>query len=340
MQTFVYLQIMVTITDIAKALGVTPSTVSRALAGSSRVKEETRLAVAEMAESMGYERNVIASNLRRGRSDIVGIIVPRINREFFSYVIGGAESVLETAGYSTLICQTHEQLDHEVKALRTLRNNRVAGVIISHSIESTDGSHIAEALGSDIPLVQFDRVFDDLPGAKVVSTNFDGAYKATRHLVEQGYKKIGTAAGYLTAGVFINRLAGYRKALEDSGIVYDESIVFPDSIIRETGYKAALNALEEGCDALYCVGDFAALGAVDALKEKGVSIPCDFGIVGTANETFTSLTSPSLSSLGQNPLEMGRRAALAFLEGMTETLSIPMELHIRESSNRKSICLK
>ena len=331
---------MVTITDIAKALGVTPSTVSRALAGSERVKEETRRAVEEMAESMGYERNVMASNLRRGRSDIVGIIVPRINREFFSNVIGGAESVLETAGYNTLICQTMEQLDHEVKALRALRNNRVAGVLMSHSIESADGSHIVEILGDEIPLVQFDRVFDDLPGAKVVSTNFDGSYKATKHLADNGYRKIGTVAGYLTAGIFTQRLAGYRKALEDSGMPYDDSIVFKDSIVRETGYNAALKALEAGCDALYCVGDFAALGAVEALKKKGVSIPRDFGIVGTANETFTSLISPSLSSLGQNPLEMGRRTALAFLEGMTETVSIPMVLHIRESSNRKSICLK
>ena len=213
-------------------------------------------------------------------------------------------------------------------------------MLMSHSIESADGSHIVEILGDEIPLVQFDRVFDDLPGAKVVSTNFDGSYKAAKHLADNGYRKIGTVAGYLTAGIFTQRLAGYRKALEDSGMPYDDSIVFKDSIVRETGYNAALKALEAGCDALYCVGDFAALGAVEALKKKGVSIPRDFGIVGTANETFTSLISPSLSSLGQNPLEMGRRTALAFLEGMTETVSIPMILHIRESSNRKSICLK
>ena len=98
---------MVTITQIAEALGITPSTVSRALSGSPRVKEETRSAVLKKAEQMGYERNIIASNLRKGRSDIVGIIVPRIHREFFSNVIGGAESILNEAGYSALICQTH-----------------------------------------------------------------------------------------------------------------------------------------------------------------------------------------------------------------------------------------
>ena len=176
---------MVTISDIAAALGVTPSTVSRALSGSPRVKEETRLAVEKMAAEMGYERNIVASNLRKGRSDIVGIIVPRIHRNFFSNVIGGAESILEAAGYCVLICQTHERFEAEVKALRTLRNNQVAGVLMSHAIGSDNGNHILEVLGDRIPLVQFDRVFSDLPGAKVVSNNFEGAYAATKHLVER-----------------------------------------------------------------------------------------------------------------------------------------------------------
>ena len=136
---------MVTISDIAAALGVTPSTVSRALSGSPRV------AVERMAAEMGYERNVVASNLRKGRSDIVGVIVPRIHREFFSNVIGGAESILNGAGYSVLICQTHEEFEAEVKALRTLRNNQVAGVLMSHAIGSMDGNHVLEALGDPVP---------------------------------------------------------------------------------------------------------------------------------------------------------------------------------------------
>ena len=131
---------MVTITQIAAALGITPSTVSRALSGSPRVKEETRLAIEQKAAELGYERNIMASNLRKGRSDIVGVVVPRIHREFFSNVIGGAESLLNEAGYSVLICQTHERFDDEVKALRTLRNNRVAGVLLSHAIGSSDSA--------------------------------------------------------------------------------------------------------------------------------------------------------------------------------------------------------
>ncbi|MCR5408582.1 MAG: LacI family transcriptional regulator [Bacteroidales bacterium] len=325
---------MVTITDIAASLGVTPSTVSRALAGSSRVKESTRLAVEKRAAEMGYERNVVASNLRKGRSNMVGIVVPRIHREFFSNVIGGAESVLNQAGYNVIICQTMESLDAEIKALKALRNYRVAAVFLSHAIECKNGSHVREVLGNDLPLVQFDRVFPDLPGAKIVGANCEGAFTATKHLISQGYKRIGTIAGFMTSQAYVERLAGYRLALESAGMTFDPSIVFEDSIVRETGYEACKKALEAGCDALYSTGAFSALGAMDALKEKGIRVPEDFGIVATSNESFTSLMSPSLSTLGQQPFEMGQAAARAFLEGRTNTEVIPMELHIRQSSNR------
>lgn len=327
---------MVTITDIAARLGITPSTVSRALAGSPRVKEKTRLAVEKAAEEMGYERNIVASNLRKGHSGIVGIIVPRIYREFFSNVIGGAESVLNQAGYNVLICQTMESVESEIKALRTLRLYRVAGVLMSHAIHATEGSYVRRTLGTDIPLVQFDRVFPDIPGAKIVGANCEGAYLATRHLIEAGYKKIGNIAGYGSALLYVERLAGYKMALEDAGIPFDESIVWNDAILRETGYDAARKAIQAGCDALYCAGDFSALGAMDAAREKGLSVPDEFGIVGTANESFTSLMTPTMSSLGQRPFEMGQAAARAFLDGRTNTEVIPMELHIRQSSNKNN----
>ena len=329
---------MVTITDIANALGVTPSTVSRALSGSPRVKEETRRAVEEAAREMGYERNVLASNLRRGRSDIVGIIVPRIYREFFSQVIGGAESILNAAGYSVLICQTHERKDAEIRALRTLRKNQVAGVLMSHSFETDDPAPILEVLGNEIPLVQFDRVFHSLPGAKVVNDNFESAYAATRHLIAGGYRRIGHFAGYNTCELFVERYRGYCKALKDCGMAVDDQIVFKDTIVRETGREAALRALEAGCDAIYSAGAFSALGAVEALKERGVRIPEDFGIIGTSNESFTELISPSLTTLDQHAFEIGQTAARAFLQGSQATSVVSMDLHIRESSNKKLIC--
>ncbi|MBR4740895.1 MAG: LacI family DNA-binding transcriptional regulator [Bacteroidales bacterium] len=325
---------MTTITDIANALGITPSTVSRALAGNPRVKEETRVAVEKMAKLLGYERNVVAANLRKGQSHIVGIVVPRIHREFFSNVIGGAESILNQAGYNVLICQTLESVEAEAKALKTLKNYRVAGVLLSHAIDARNGNHVREILG-DTPLVQFDRVFPDLPGAKIVGANCEGAFQATTHLIQAGYKRIGTLAGYMSSQAYIERLAGYRLALERAGLPFDPTIVFEDAIVRETGYQAGLKAIEAGCDALFSAGAFSALGAIDAIKEKGLRIPEDFGIVGTSNEGFTALMSPSLSTLNQHPFEMGESAARAFLDGSRETQVIPMELIIRQSSNKQ-----
>lgn len=324
---------MTTIRDIAQALGITPSTVSRALSGNPRVKEETRRAVEKTAREMGYERNIVAANLRKGRSMIVGIVIPRIYSEFFSNCIGGAESVLNQAGYSALICQTLESVEAEIQALKTLKNYRVAGVLLSHAINAPNGDHVKEILGNT-PLIQFDRVFPDLPGAKIVGANCDGAYKATRHLIEAGYRKIGTLAGYMTSQAYVERLAGYRMALEDAGLPFDEKLVYYNTIVRETGYEAGLKAIKAGCDALYSAGAFSALGAIDALKEKGIRVPEDFGIVGTANEGFTALMTPSLSTLNQHPFEMGQAAARAFLEGRQDTRVIPMELIERQSSNK------
>lgn len=344
-QTFVFLSHhntkMVTISDIAKSLGITPSTVSRALSGSPRVKESTRKAVFEAAEKMGYERDEAASSLRRGRAKVVGIVVPRINREFFSNVIGGAESVLDESGYSAIICQTHENSDDEVKALKTLRSNRVAGVLISHAISSTDGKHIIDNIAQGTILVQFDRVFSSLPGPKIVSDNFHGAYEGTLHLIDQGYKKIGIIAGHMSSEAYAARLDGYKQALTDMGREIDEDIIFYGSIIQQGGYEACLKAIDLGCDAIYSTGDFTALGALQAAKEKGLRVPEDFGIVGTANEHFTSLITPSLSSMAQHPYEMGRRAAMAFLTSLKPgakvgEIVVPMDLIARESSKRTS----
>lgn len=326
-----------TITNIAEALGITPSTVSRALNGSPRVKEETRLSIENKAAEMGYERNIIASNLRKGVANLVGIIVPRINRQFFSNVISGAESVLGEAGYNVIICQTHEKIEDEIKALKTLKSNQVAGILMSHSIESMNGKHILKVIDGKIKLVQFDRVFSDLPGAKVVNNNFEGAYEATRHLIDNGYKKIGTLAGYMNSEAYKERLEGYKRALMDSGINVDESIIYYNTIIRETGYESGKKALAAGCDALYSAGDFSALGAIEAAKDAGLHLPENCGIVGTANENFTELMSPSMSSLDLNPYEMGRRAAKAFLvliktNQNIDVVKVPMSLKIRESS--------
>ena len=329
-----------TIVDIANELGITPSTVSRALAGNTNVKESTRKAVMDCARKMGYERNDLASDFRRGVAHTVGIIVPRINREFFSSIISAAESVFVEAGYTVVICQTHEKAEDERRALKTLASSRVAGILISHSAETVDGKDINETLaGSNIKLVQFDRVFPSLPGSVVVNDDFNGAYAATRHLIGNGYKRIGALVGYLDTDSFRNRFEGYKAALTDAGMQYDGSIVYKETIIRETGYACASMAIDAGCDALYSSGDFSALGALECARDRGLDIPGDFGIVGTANEKFGAMIAPSLSSVDQHSAEIGSNAAkemLRLLSGKSEggSITVGTSLVVRRSSSR------
>ena len=271
-------------------------------------------------------------------TETVGIVVPRINRQFFANVISHAERELNQAGYNVIICQTSERLQDEKRVLKALVRSQVAGIIMSHSIEDPDSSHIRAIVPSRIKLVQFDRVFYDLPGAKIVNDNFRGGYEATRHLIEKGYRKIGMLAGYMNTDLYRERLRGYKQALLDAGRPVDEDIIFLDTIVRETGFENGLKAIDKGCDALYSAGDFSALGAIEAARERGLRCPDRFGIVGTANEIFDALMSPSMSSLELHPDVLGQLAARSFLEavrtgGELSSATVEVNLKVRESSS-------
>ena len=330
----------ITIKDIALKLDITPSTVSRALADNPRISKKTRVKVMETAKKMGYEPNVIAASLRKGTSDTVGMIVPGINRSFFSNVISGVEEMLNNAGFNLIISQSNENLKKEKLAVQTLMQNRVGGVIMSLSVQSSGHSHIKKMVKRGIPVVQFDRVASDIPGPKIFNDNFTGAYISVKHLLESGFKRIVHFSGSLGINVYKERMEGYKAALEEAGIEFNERFVFENSITRETGKRnveIALNKL--GADAVFSSGDFSALGALEKLKEMGVSVPEEFGVSGFANEPFAELMHPTLTSVEQNPREMGNRIALAIIKKLKgdeedENIVIPVDLIIRESSMR------
>lgn len=330
-----------TINDIAKALNVTPSTVSRALAGNTRVSLATREAVRKKAEELGYERNMLASSLRRGTTDTVGMIVPRINRQFFSTVISGVEAILNPAGYNLIICQSHERTGDEHNALLTLLRNQVSGLIISHSLAAEESDLLTALPKHNFALVQFDRVYPNLNGVTVTNDNFSGAYQATTHLIKSGYKRIGHLSGDTMSNVYRDRTEGYKKALLDNGMSIDESIIFHDCITRDKGFYGMEKAMQVSCDALYCAGDYAALGAIEYAQNCNINIPNEFGIVGTGNENFSELMTPSLTTLEQNAFDIGNRVAQAFLDikngqAIAETnVVVPMRLVVRESSRRE-----
>ena len=333
----------VTINDIAKALDVTPSTVSRALTGNKRVSDRTKRLVEDKAIEMGYERNILASSLRKGSTDTVGMIVPLIDRQFFSSAISGAEAILNPAGYNLIIASSHERKEDEHRAITTLMRNQVAGIIISHSLETRSPEAFSDLLRAEIPIIQFDRIFDTMKGAYVSNDNFSGAYLATKHLIKNGYKRVGHLGGDINTNIYSERLAGYRAALNDANIPYDEDIVFLNCTTRDKGFYYMAKALEAHCDALYCAGDYSALGALEYARLNNIKIPEKFGVVGTANETFTEVITPALTSLEQNAFDMGNRAAQTFLDikagkidttGKPYAITVPMRLIIRESSLR------
>lgn len=333
----------VTIRDIARELGVTPSTVSRALSDSVRVNEKTKKKIQQVAQEMGYHQNAMASMLRKGSSGAIGIIIPRINRHFFSNAISGIESVINPAGYNLLIYQTEELYQKEVEGIHTFMKNRVAGIIMSLATETTNYNHLIDLNIKNIPLVQFDRVSDQVVGPKIVNDNYNGAYMAVTHLIQSGAQRIAHFAGTQHLNVYQERLNGYIQALKDHQLVVDPNLIFENSITRESGAANILKALELKVDAIFCAGDYAALGAIVEMKTKNIAIPQQIAIVGFANEPFAEIMSPSLSSVEQNAFEMGTKAAQALIEMLGNkdmdhnfTQVVPVQLIERESSRKTS----
>jgi len=331
-----------TIHDIARELDVSASTVSRALQNHPRISETTRMAVQKLAAKYNYQPNVVASSLRSGKSKTVGVIVPRINRNFFSNVIGGLEESLAASGYHTMICQTHERFDNEVTAIQTLINARVDAIVLSISMETKNSDHIRILMDRGIRLFFFDRFFENIETGSVAVDDRLGAYLSVRHMLDQGYRRIFHVAGADHINVYQGRKQGYLQAMNEAGIDVPDQWILKKPLIVEGGESAFLSGmkLSPGPDAFFCAGDYAALGVLQAAKSKGMRVPEDIGITGFANEPFTAYLEPSLTTVDQKGGDMGKMLATMFLqceENSSMTLScerkiLEPELIIRKSS--------
>lgn len=305
-----------TIHDIAARLNMSASTVSRALADNRRISEKTRERVKALANEMNYKPNQLASNLRRGKGKMVGVIVPRISRHFFSHVISGIETITNPSGYNLIICQSNESYETEVESLQTMLNNRVDGVVMSISGETLNNAHIKAAIEEKLPIVFFDRTPGGIDVDSVQNDNFTAGYEMTKHLISQGYRRIAHFAGPLDINIYRDRYNGYRKALDEENIPYDDSLVFENVITRPKGEETALKILKTGIipDAVFSVSDYAALGALMIFKKNGVKIPDQMGITGFANEPFTELVEPPITTVEQFGEEIGRNSARLLID--------------------------
>lgn len=334
-----------TIVDIAKALNKTASTVSRALQDHPSISPETKRLVLQTAKELNYHPNKFAANLRKGRGNTIGLVVPRINRHFFSNVIHGVEGIANQQGFNVLICQSQENKEKEKEVINTLINNQVDGIIISISKETIDGDHIQAAIGRGIPVVQFDRTLRELPTHQALNDNFTAAYEAVRHFKEQGYTKIAHFGGPQSINIYRDRYEGFVKGMKESDLVLKENRVFYEALSQQAAFDATLKMFSENekPDAVFAVSDYAALGTLLALQEMKIVVPDEVGIIGFANEPFTGLISPGITAFDQHSEEMGKVAASLLFEQINtgdekrfipKSISLKPELIIRKSSAR------
>ncbi|MGC4233592.1 MAG: LacI family DNA-binding transcriptional regulator [Niabella sp.] len=334
-----------TIKDIAKALGLSTSTVSRALRDSYEISEATKKKIRDYAAEINYRPNPVALSLKEKRTLSIGVVVSEIANTFFSQVINGIESIAYKNGYNVIITQSKESVEREQMILDYLVSRSVDGLIISVSAETNDFSNLEQLHEKGLPIVFFDRVVEGIHTHKVITDNFTGVYRATGHLLENKFKRIAVIANNANLSITRDRLAGYMKALEDHAIPVDESLIkYCDHgglLVEEVEQAVeALLMAKKKPDALVLLADKITTETFSILKKKGINMPGDMGVIGFNNSKYTSLFDPALSVISQPAFEMGTKAAsllLNLIESKRTVTdykleSLPPDIIIRKSS--------
>lgn len=335
----------VTIKDIARELGISPSTVSRALKDHPDISPETKKAVNELAEKLNYQPNIVALNLRQRKTNTIGVIIPEIVHFFFSTVISGIEDIAYEAGYNVILAQSNESYQREVTDMKALFNTRVDGMLLSISRETTNFDHIDSIVNKGMPVVFYDRMYNSPNCSKVIVDDYSGAKEAVLHMIDQGCKKIAHLIPSPNLMISIDRLKGYQDALKERNIEANpEWVVHCNEGSFEEGKLVTTKLLSQKNrpDAIFASTDPLAMGAVMSIKEKGLKIPDDIAIVGFSNWFFGELLEPSLTTVDQPGFEMGREAARILIkqiemkekgqELVHETKILKTKLIIRNSS--------
>ncbi len=334
-----------TIKDIAQKLNISISTVSRALRNTADVNSDTRKAVLDLSEQMHYQPNRLAISLRQKQTHTIGVIVPNLDY-VLSLMVRGIDEVALEAGYTVMVCQSNESFGREILNTSRLLNSLVDGFIISVSSETKTFEHFKKIQERNIPMVVFDRVTPDLIAPSVRIDNELGGMIATEHLLEQGYKRIAILAGPKNLGISNSRMDGYLNALKKNKIKKEDELIIHCDFNQDYAFFATqeLLALKKRPDAIFAISDRMAIGAMLAIKKKGLSMPDDIGLVGFNNEPVVELVTPQLSSVDMSSFELGKAAAKLFIETMHNTEDMNKEemilkpkLVIRESSLKKII---
>ena len=331
-----------TLKDIAKELGISVSTASRALKEHPDIAKDTIRAVKEYAEAHNYVPNFLAVNFRKSRTFNIGLIVPELVHHFFSTVISGVIDEAKKYGYNVLVSQSNDLLHDEKIACRAMLASSVDGLLISISNETLEGDHLLDFISEGKPVVQFDKITDKLDTPKVTVDDLEGAYNAVGHLIKQGYKRIAHLRGRENVKNANERFQGYFKALTDNNMQTSSNwIKSCIAISEQEGYDFAKELMESPNppDAIFCITDLVALGVIKYLKESGYTIPEQVGVMGFSNWKLAEVVSPGLSSVDQHGYNMGIKSVKLLIELIQNhdlenqaTLELKTNLVVRESS--------
>ncbi len=336
----------VTIKDLAKRMNLSVSTISRALHNHPSIGAETTREVWQLAKQLGYFPNSVASNLRRRKTNMIGVIVPRIDITFHSYVISGVEEIAYKLGYNVTIYQSRDSLEREIAITSILQTNMVAGIIACLALETRNCNHFSRFNSLRVPLVFYDRVSNDLEASKVIIDDFDAASRVTQHLIDTGCRKIAHIAGCQTTSIFASRLEGYKAALLRNNLPFDPAMVYcTTNLTYEEGAKGArkLLKLPELPDGIFCANDYTAIGAIQAIKKANLKIPDDIGVAGFSNYPVSTIIEPALTTIDDRAFEMGKTAARMLIRQIeerdaniaSETIVLKTDLIVRESTRRE-----
>ena len=335
----------ITIKDIAKELGISPSTVSKALKGHRDISSSTKQSVKELAEKWNYKPDQVALSLKSGLSKTIGVIVPEIVHYFFSTVISGIEDLAYDSEYHVMFCQSSELYAREVKAVQTLLSSRVDGILVSISKTTDDFDHFRKIQANNIPLVFFDRICDEIDTDRVVVDDEPGAYEAVNHLIEIGCKNIIHLSGPPNLLIGKNRKAGYLRALRKHNMPLDEN-----NIIRCDSREDAMSIVPELLnrtvkpDGIFAVNDLTAAASMKVIQDMGYKVPADIAIVGFTSGLISDITNPTLTSVEQHGYLVGKEAVRLLIDRLEKNYDLPFqtkiiktELVIKESTLRHKI---
>ncbi|HMR91464.1 MAG TPA: LacI family DNA-binding transcriptional regulator [Chitinophagaceae bacterium] len=336
----------ITIYDIAQKLELSSATVSRALQGHPAINKNTRKKIQETAKELGYRHNTFASSLRKQKTNTIGVIVHELNSNFITSVLAGIEKVTSEAGYDLLIAHSSESFTKESANALNLFHKRVDGLIASLAFDTTGLDHFKPYEEKGIPVVFFDRVEEQSESTKVIIDNYKCGYQATQHLAEQGCKRIVLVTASLKRNVYAQRFKGYKTALLDNGISYNEKYVLIKDLSEQCGVEAALQILnmKPQPDGAFITNDFSAAVCMQTLKDHGMRIPEDIAIVGFNNDAIGKIIEPQLTTIDYPGMDMGEVAARSLtnhLKGIsnikyTNTIVVRSDLIIRNSSLKKN----